>query len=214
MLQAFPRPLVIGHRGAHGYVPAHTLEGCALAIELGADFIEPDLVATKDGQLIARHEPNLIATTDVASREEFASRRRSARIDGAVQEGFFAADFTLEEIRRLHAVQDFADRPQALNGRLRIPTLEDIIDLAQRKIREKGRPIGVYPETKHPAYHASLGLALERRLVDVLEAAGWNRGDAPVLIQSFDPASLKALRAITAVGLVVAARGRFELESS
>ena len=108
----FPRPLVIGHRGAHGYLPAHTLEGYALAIELGADFIEPDLVSTKDGHLIARHEPNMIATTDVASRPEFASRRRTAVIDGAADEGFFASDFTLAEIKRLRAVQDFAERPQ------------------------------------------------------------------------------------------------------
>src|SRR5437773_524689 len=108
------RPLVIGHRGAHGYLPAHTLEGYSLAIELGADFIEPDLVSTKDGHLIARHEPNLIATTDVASRPEFASRKRTAVIDGAAEEGFFASDFTLREIKKLRAVQDFAapfDRP-------------------------------------------------------------------------------------------------------
>src|SRR5882762_5438136 len=97
----FPRPLVIGHRGAHGYLPAHTLEGYALAIELGADFIEPDLVSTKDGHLIARHEPNMIATTDVASRPEFASRRRTAIVDGAADTGFFASDFTLAEIKQL-----------------------------------------------------------------------------------------------------------------
>src|SRR5467141_208284 len=106
------RPLVIGHRGAHGYLPAHTLEGYSLAIELGADLIEPDLVSTKDGHLIARHEPNLIATTDVASRPEFASRKRTAVIDGAAEEGFFASDFTLHEIKQLRAVQHFAERPQ------------------------------------------------------------------------------------------------------
>src|SRR6266513_3963244 len=123
----FPRPLVIGHRGAHGYLPAHTLEGYALAIELGADFIEPDLVSTKDGHLIARHEPNMIATTDVASRPEFASRRRTAVIDGAADEGFFASDFTLAEIKRLRAVQDFGERPQQFNGKFEIPTLEEVI---------------------------------------------------------------------------------------
>jgi glycerophosphoryl diester phosphodiesterase len=195
----FPRPLVIGHRGAHGYLPAHTLEGYALAIELGADFIEPDLVATKDGQLIARHEPNIIATTDVASRPEFASRRRTAVIDGAREEGFFASDFTLAEIKQLRAVQDFAERPQQLNGKFEIPTLEEIIVLAKRKSEEKGRPIGIYPETKHPTYHKSIGLPLERRLVDVLAAAGWNRRDAPVFLQSFEPSSLKELRKLSPV---------------
>jgi glycerophosphoryl diester phosphodiesterase len=195
----FPRPLVIGHRGTHGYLPAHTLEGYSLAIELGADFIEPDLVATKDGHLIARHEPNMIATTDVASRPEFASRKRTAVIDGFPEVGFFASDFTLAEIKRLRAVQDFAERPQQLNGKFEIPTLEEIIALAKRKAEEKGRPIGIYPETKHPTYHKSIGLPLEKRLVAVLAAAGWNRRDAPVFLQSFEPSSLKELRKLSPV---------------
>jgi len=198
----FPRPLVIGHRGAHGYLPAHTLEGYALAIELGADFIEPDLVATKDGHLIARHEPNMIATTDVASRPEFASRRRTAVIDGAAEVGFFASDFTLAEIKRLRAVQDFAERPQQFNGKFEIPTLEEVIALAKRKSEEKGRPIGIYPETKHPTYHKSIGLPLEKRLVAALAEAGWNRRDAPVFIQSFEQSNLKELRRMTTVRLV------------
>ncbi|TMH80358.1 MAG: glycerophosphodiester phosphodiesterase, partial [Betaproteobacteria bacterium] len=195
----FPRPLVIGHRGAHGYLPAHTLEGYALAIELGADFIEPDLVSTKDGHLIARHEPNIVNTTDVASRPEFASRRRTAVIDGAADEGFFASDFTLAEIKRLRAVQDFAERPQQFNGKFEIPTLEEIIALAKRKSEEKGRPIGIYPETKHPTYHKSIGLPLEKRLVAILAAADWNRRDAPVFLQSFEPGSLKELRTLSPI---------------
>ena len=126
----FPRPLVIGHRGAHGYLPAHTLEGYALAIELGADFIEPDLVSTKDGHLIARHEPNMIATTDVASRPEFASRRRTVIVDGAADTGFFASDFTLAEIKQLRAVQDFAERPHQLDGKFEIDlTTPDYVKL-------------------------------------------------------------------------------------
>jgi glycerophosphoryl diester phosphodiesterase len=197
-----PRPLVIGHRGAHGYLPAHTLEGYTLAIELGADFIEPDLVATKDGHLIARHEPNMINTTDVKDRPEFASRRRFAVIDGAREEGFFASDFTLAEIKQLRAVQDFADRLHQFDGKFQIPTLEEIIALAKRKSEEKGRTIGIYPETKHPTYHKSLGLPLERRLVDALGAAGWNRRDAPVFIQSFEQSSLKELNRMTPVRLV------------
>jgi glycerophosphoryl diester phosphodiesterase len=195
-------PLVIGHRGSAGYLPDHTLEGYALAVELGADYIEPDLVATKDGQLIARHEPNLIATTNVASLPKFASRRRTAMIDGFAEEGFFASDFTLAEIKTLRAVQPLADRDPRFNGDFRIPTFEEVIDLAKRKSAEKGRTIGVYPETKHPTYHKNLGLALEDRLLDVLRRADWNRRDAPVFIQSFETANLKYLRTKTGVRLV------------
>jgi glycerophosphoryl diester phosphodiesterase len=198
----FRRPLVIGHRGAHGYLPAHTLEGYALAIELGADFVEPDLVMTRDGHLIASHEPNLVATTDVASRPEFASRQRTAVIDGAIETGFFASDFTLAEIKRLRRVQDFADRPQQFNGKFEVPTLEEIIALVKRKSEEKGRPIGIYPETKHPTYHKSIGRPLEKKLVEVLSQAGWNRRDAPVFIQSFEPGSLKELRKLTPIRLI------------
>jgi glycerophosphoryl diester phosphodiesterase len=191
------KPLVIGHRGAHGYLPAHTLEGYALAIELGADYVEPDLVMTQDGHLIARHEPNLILTTNVKDHPEFAARKRTVMIDGAPDEGWFASDFTLAEIKQLRAVQDFGDRPQQLNGKLEIPTLEEIIDLVKRKSKEKGRPIGIYPETKHPTYHQSIGLPLEGPLVDTLKRAGWNRRDAPVFIQSFEQSNLKALRKMT-----------------
>ena len=198
----FRKPLVIGHRGAHGYLPAHTLEGYALAIELGADFIEPDLVATRDGHLIASHEPNLVATTDVASRPEFASRQRTAVIDGAIETGFFASDFTLAEIKKLRRVQDFADRPQQFNGKFEVPTLEEIIALVKRKSEEKGRTIGIYPETKHPTYHKSIGRPLERKLVEVLAQAGWNRRDAPVFIQSFEQSNLKELRNLTPIRLV------------
>ena len=196
------RPLVIGHRGAHGYLPAHTLEGYALAIELGADYIEPDLVATKDGHLIASHEPNLVTTTDVASRPEFADRRRTAIVDGVADTGFFASDFTLAEIKRLRRVQDFADRPQQFNGKFEVPTLEEIIELRKRKSEEKGRVIGIYPETKHPTYHKSIGLPLEKRLVNALARAGLNRRDAPVFIQSFEQSNLKELRKMTPVRLV------------
>ena len=195
-------PIVIGHRGASGYLPEHTLAAYALAIELGADYIEPDLVMTKDGHLIARHEPNLIATTDVAARPEFASRRRTALIDGIAQDGWFASDFTLTEIQTLRAVQAFPERPQQFNGRFGIPTLEDVIALARRKSEEKGRTIGIYPETKHPTYHRSLGLPLEPALVRALAAAGWNHRDAPVFIQSFEQSNLRLLRTMTPVRLV------------
>ncbi len=196
------RPLVIGHRGVSGYLPEHTLESYALAIELGADYIEPDLVATQDGVLIARHEPNLIATTNVASLAKFASRKRRAIVDGAEEEGFFASDFTLAEIRELRAVQAFGEREQAFNGRFMIPTFEEVIQLARRKGAEEGRTIGIYPETKHPTYHQRLGLALEDRLLTVLQRHGWNHRRAPVFIQSFETANLKYLRTRTSVRLV------------
>ncbi len=196
------RPLVIGHRGAAGYLPDHTLESYALAVELGADYIEPDLVATRDGHLIARHEPNIIATTDVASRPEFASRRRTVMVDGVPDTGFFTSDFTLAEIRTLRAIQPLAERPQQFNGRFRIPTLEEVIALAKRKSQEQGRTIGIYPETKHPTYHQQIGLPLEGRLIDALRKAGWNRKGAPVFIQSFEQANLKQLRTMTPLPLI------------
>jgi glycerophosphoryl diester phosphodiesterase len=198
----FDKPLVIGHRGASGYLPEHTLESYALAIELGADFIEPDLVATKDGVLIARHEPNIVNTTDVSTRPEFAGRKRVAVVDGAPEEGFFASDFTLAEIRTLRAKQAFGDRPAQFDGKFGIPTFDEVIELAKRKGREVGRTVGVYPETKHPTYHQRLGLPLEQRLLNVLTRHGWNYREAPVFIQSFETANLKALRRMTRVKLV------------
>ena len=150
------RPLVIGHRGTAGSLPEHTLESYALAIELGADYIEPDLVATKDGVLIARHEPNMIATTNVSTLPQFASRKRKALVDGIEEEGFFASDFTWAEIQQLRAVQSAGERDQSFNVRFAIPSLEQVIQLAKRKGAEEGRVIGIYPETKHPTYHQNL----------------------------------------------------------
>lgn len=196
------QPLVIGHRGASGYLPEHTLAAYALAIEQGADYVEPDLVVTKDGHLIARHEPNLVATTDVAQRPQFAARRRTVMLDGVPDSGFFASDFTLAEIKTLRAIQPAGEREQGFNGRFEIPTLEEIISLVKRKSAESGRRIGIYPETKHPTYHQQLGLAIEDRLLAVLQRAGWNHRDAPVFIQSFETANLRYLRSRTRVKLV------------
>jgi glycerophosphoryl diester phosphodiesterase len=196
-------PLVIGHRGgANGYLPEHTLEAYALGISLGADYIEPDLVATKDGHLIARHEPNLIDTTNVKDLPQFANRRRTVVLDGVPTEGFFASDFSLAEIKQLRAVQSFPERDQSFNGRFQIPTLAEVIELAKRKSREEGRRIGIYPETKHPTYHQAIGLPLEDRLLAVLSAAGWNQRNAPVFIQSFETANLRYLRSRTSVRLI------------
>ena len=196
------RPLVIGHRGASGYLPEHTLQSYALAIKQGADYIEPDMVATKDGHLIARHEPNITNTTDVQSHPEFADRRRTAVVDGVEEIGWFASDFTLAEIKTLRAVQAFPERPQQFNGRFQIPTLEEIIALVKRESRRRGRRIGIYPETKHPTYHKSIGLPLEGRLVAALRRAGWNRRRAPVFIQSFEQSNLERLNRMTPVRLV------------
>lgn len=196
------RPLVIGHRGASGYLPEHTLESYALAIELGADFIEPDLVATKDGVLIARHEPNITATTNVGTLPQFANRRRTRIVDGVSETGWFATDFTWAEMQQIRAVQAFGERDQGFNGLYRIPSFDEVIALAKRKSAEEGRTIGVYPETKHPTFHQQLSLALEDRLLHVLQKHGWNHRAAPVFIQSFEQANLKYLRGKTSVRLV------------
>jgi glycerophosphoryl diester phosphodiesterase len=196
-------PLVIGHRGGgNGYLPEHTLEAYALGIELGADYVEPDLVATKDGHLIARHEPNLINTTNVKDLPQFAARKRTVMLDGVPETGFFASDFTLAEIKQLRAIQPLPERGTAFDGKFQIPTLVEIIDFVKRKSAEKGKRIGIYPETKHPTYHQQLGLALEDRLLAVLTRAGWNRKGAPVFIQSFETANLRYLRSRTPLPLI------------
>jgi glycerophosphoryl diester phosphodiesterase len=195
-------PLVIGHRGAAGYLPDHTLQGYALAIKLGADYIEPDLVATKDGVLIARHEPDITATTNVADHPEFASRKTTKTIDGVPTEGWFASDFTLAEIKTLGAKQPRAKRPTEFDGKFKVPTLQEVIDLAKRESRRQGRTIGIYPETKHPTFHKSIGLPLEARLVRVLKRNGLNKRRSPVFIQSFEQTNLKQLNTMTPVRLV------------
>ncbi len=195
-------PLVIGHRGASGYLPEHTLPSYALAIKLGADYIEPDLVSTKDGYLIARHEPNIGGTTDVSTRPEFADRETTKMVDGFPVTDWFASDFTLAEIKTLRAIQPLAERPQRFNGRYRIPTLDQVIALAKRYSKRYDRRIGIYPETKHPTFHQDLGLALERPLVRTLDRAGWDRRRSPVFIQSFEQSNLKRLNRMTGVRLV------------
>jgi len=195
-------PLVIAHRGASGYLPEHTLEAYALAIDQGADFIEPDLVMTRDGHLVVRHEVNIAATTDVAAHPEFARRLRTMAVDGVPEEGWFVSDFTLAELRTLRIVQRYPDRAHVFDGRYRIPTFEEVLDLARRRSWEERRPIGVYPETKHPTLHRSLGLPLEPAVVRALKRCGWDRRDAPVFLQSFEPSSLQRLERMTDVRLV------------
>lgn len=196
------QPLVIGHRGASAYLPEHTLEAYQLAISQGADYIEPDLVSTRDGVLIARHEVNITETTNVADHPEFAGRHTTKTIDGNVETAWFADDFTLAEMRTLRARQRLAFRPQYFNGLYGIPTFDEVVALAKRARTETGRVIGVYPETKHPTYHQGVGLALEGRLLSVLARHGWDRARAPVFIQSFEVSNLRALNTMTPVRLV------------
>jgi glycerophosphoryl diester phosphodiesterase len=193
-------PLVIGHRGAAGYRPEHTLASYALAIDLCVDFIEPDLVSTKDGILIARHENEISGTTDVARK--FPDRKTAKTIDGRRVEGYFTEDFTLAEIKTLRAKERLPFRNQGWNGYFEIPTFDEIIDLARRKSRETGRIIGIYPETKHPSYFHFIGLALEPPLVKALAAHGYVDATAPVFIQSFEVQNLKDLHALTGVRLI------------
>ncbi len=192
-------PIVIGHRGASGYRPEHTLASYSLAIDLGADFIEPDLVSTKDHVLVARHENDITGTTDVASHPEFASRMTTKVIDGVSHTGWFTEDFTLAELRTLRAKERLPElRPTntAFDGLYQIPTFQEVVDLAKR------RHVGVYPETKHPTYFDSIGLSLEEPLLATLQANGYHGRHAPVFIQSFEVGNLKELREKTDLPLV------------
>ncbi len=199
------KPIIIAHRGASGERPEHTLAAYSLAIEQGADFIEPDLVMTKDGQLVARHENDISDTTDVASRKEFADRKRTRTIDGTSHTGWFTEDFTLAELKTLRAKERLPLLRRGnmkFDGQYEVPTLGEIIALAKAASARTGRTIGIYPETKHPSYFASIGLPLEAALVAELKTAGWDRADAPVFIQSFEVNNLKALKQLTQVPLI------------
>lgn len=198
-------PTVVAHRGASALRPEHTLAAYQKAIDDGADAIEPDLVMTKDSVLIARHENEISGTTDVASHPEFADRKVTKMIDGVPVTGWFTEDFTLAEIKTLRATERIpANRPANVffNGRFEIPTLQEVIDLAQRQSSNRRRVIGIYPETKHPTYFRTIGLPMERVLVDQLEANGYKGKNAPVFIQSFEVANLKTLRDLTKIRLV------------
>ena len=188
------RPIVIAHRGASGERPEHTPMAYRLAVDEGCDFIEPDLVLTKDGVLVVRHENEIAGTTDVASRPEFAARKATKVVDGESVEGWFAEDFTLSELKTLRARERLpALRPisAAFDGREAIPTFQEVMDLAKAESKRVGRTIGVYPEMKHPTYLASLGLIIEPRLADALKANGLNSRTAPVFVQCFETAPLK-----------------------
>jgi glycerophosphoryl diester phosphodiesterase len=187
-------PLVIAHRGASGERPEHTAMAYRLAIAQGADFIEPDLVPTKDGHLVARHENEIGGTTDVAKRPEFAARKVTKIIDGDRITGWFTEDFTLAELKTLRARERLpALRPgsAAFDGREPIVTFQEVVDLAKAEGRRTGRTVGLYPEMKHPTYFAGLGLGMEQRLADALKANALNSKTAPVFVQCFEAAPLK-----------------------
>jgi glycerophosphoryl diester phosphodiesterase len=199
------RPIVIAHRGASGYRPEHTAMAYKLAIAQGADYVEPDLVMTKDGVLVARHENEIGLTTDVSAHPEFANRRVTRTIDGVTFTGWFAEDFTLAELKTLKSRERRPTvRPESAkyDDQEQILTLQEIIDIAKAGGAARGRPVGLYIELKNPDYHASLGLHMEPALVKVLQANGLNTSDAPVFIESFFPSALIALRKTTPVKLM------------
>ncbi|MGZ4183687.1 MAG: glycerophosphodiester phosphodiesterase [Solirubrobacteraceae bacterium] len=193
-------PIVIGHRGSPAYRPEHTIASYTLAIEMGADYIEPDLVFTKDGQLVARHEPDIGATTNVADHPEFASRQTTRTIDGVIfANTWFTFDFTLAELKTLRAKERLPlVRPQntALDGLFEVPTFQEVIDLA------KAKGVGIYPETKHPTFFQSLGFSFDAPLLATLRRNGLDRPDAKVFIQSFEVGNLQRLRRETPLPLI------------
>jgi glycerophosphoryl diester phosphodiesterase len=199
------RVLIIGHRGSAGYRPEHTLAAYELGARMGADYVEPDLVSTKDHVLVARHEPNITDTTDVADHPEFANRKTTKTIDGAIQTGWFTDDFTLAELKTLRAKERLPAVRQhntLYDGRYQVPTFQEIIDLVKRLSKELHRDIGIYPETKHPTYFRSEGLPIEPPLIRTLNRNGLNRPNAKVFVQSFETKNLRALNRVLRVPLV------------
>jgi glycerophosphoryl diester phosphodiesterase len=205
-LKDLPKPTIVGHRGTSGYRPEHTFGSYNLALDMGADIVEAgDLVPTKDGHLVCRHEPEIGGTTNVADHPEFASRKATKVLDGTPLTGWFTEDFTLSELKTLRAkerIPEFRQRNTIYNGRFEIPTFQEVIDLQKRLSKELRRDIGIAPETKHPTYFRSIGLPLEPALVNTLDRNGLNRSGAKVVIQSFEVGNLVALNREVRVELV------------
>ncbi|WP_329053857.1 glycerophosphodiester phosphodiesterase [Amycolatopsis sp. NBC_01488] len=186
-------PVIIGHRGAPGYRPEHTLASYELAYRMGVSYVDVDLVPTKDGRLVARHEPEIGGTTDVAQHPEFANRKKTLVIDGVSTTGWFTQDFTLAELKTLRAVERIpANRPHntLYNGRYQIATFQEVLDLTQRLGKELHRTLGTYPEVKHSTFFQSIGNPTEPKLVSILKRNGLDRPDAPAIIQSFEVSNL------------------------
>ncbi|MFI2763166.1 glycerophosphodiester phosphodiesterase [Streptomyces echinatus] len=206
-LKSLPVPTIIGHRGASGYRPEHTFGSYELALDLGADVVEAgDLVPTKDGHLVCRHEPEIGGTTDVASHPEFAGRRTTKVLDGVPVTGWFTEDFTLAELKTLRAVERIpANRPHntLYDGRWEIPTFEEVLKWQDEQTRKRGRQVWIYPETKHPTYFRKLGLGLEERVAKLLHKYGKDSRNSPVILQSFEPTSIQRLNRLVDNPLVV-----------
>ncbi|TMU90022.1 glycerophosphodiester phosphodiesterase [Streptomyces sp. DASNCL29] len=201
-----PVPTVIGHRGASGYRPEHTFGSYQLALDMGADIIEQDLVPTKDGHLVCRHENDITATTDVSAHPEFADRKTTKTVDGTKLTGWFTEDFTLAELKTLRAKERIPGNRQRntlYDGRWEVPTFEEVLQWAEREGRERGRRIWLYVETKHPTYFRKLGLGLEERVAKLLRRYGRHREDSALFLQSFEPSSIQRLRKLVDTPAVV-----------
>ena len=206
-LKSLPKPTIIGHRGASGYRPEHTFGSYNLALDLGADVVEAgDLVPTKDGHLVCRHEPEIGGTTNVADHPEFADRKTTKVLDGVSTTGWFTEDFTLAELKTLRAIERIpANRPHntIYNGRWEIPTFEEVLKWQDEQTRKRGKQVWIYPETKHPTYFRKLGLGLEERVAKLLHKHGKDRRNSPVILQSFEPSSIQRLNKLVDNPLVV-----------
>ncbi|MFE0424802.1 glycerophosphodiester phosphodiesterase [Streptomyces sp. NPDC058953] len=205
-----PYPTVIAHRGASGYRPEHTIGAYQLALDMGAHVIEQDLVPTRDGHLVCRHENDITGTTDVAAHPRFASRRTTKTIDGTAMTGWFTEDFTLAELRTLRATERIPGvRPDntLYDGRWRVPTFEEVLQWAEREGHRRGRPVWLHAETKHPTYFRGLGLGLEEPLARLLRRYGRDRRDAPVFLQSFEPGSMRRMAELVDAPRVVLLSG-------
>ncbi|MBZ9643169.1 glycerophosphodiester phosphodiesterase [Streptomyces sp. PSKA30] len=210
-MKSLPVPTIVAHRGASGYRPEHTLGSYQLALDMGADIVEAgDLVPTKDGHLVCRHEPEIGGTTDVADHPEFADRKATKVLDGVSTTGWFTEDFTLAELKTLRATERIpANRPHntLYNGRWEIPTFEEVLQWQEEQTRRRGRQVWIYPELKHPTYFRKLGLGLEERVAKVLRKYGRNKWNSPVILQSFEPTSIQRLNKLVDNPLVVLLSG-------
>ncbi|MFJ3124988.1 glycerophosphodiester phosphodiesterase [Streptomyces sp. NPDC086993] len=201
-----PVPTVIGHRGTSGYRPEHTLGSYQLALDMGAHIVEQDLVPTRDGHLVCRHENDITATTDVADHPEFASRRTTKKVDGVSLTGWFTEDFTLAELKTLRAKERIPGTRQKntlYDGRWEIPTFEEVLRWADREGRRRGKPVWLYVETKHPTYFRGLGLGLEEPLAKLLRRYNRHREQSPLILQSFEPGSIQRLARLVETPRVV-----------
>jgi len=205
-VRGLPVPTVIGHRGASGYRPEHTLGSYQLALDMGADIVEQDLVPTKDGHLVCRHENDITATTDVSAHPEFADRKTTKTVDGTKLTGWFTEDFTLAELKTLRAkerIPGTRQRNTLYDGRWEVPTFEEVLQWAEREGRKRGRKVWLYVETKHPTYFRKLGLGLEERTAKLLRKYGRHKKDAALFLQSFEPSSIQRLRKLVDTPSVV-----------